>query len=118
MMLDKTLLSANILIVIIGPSMFMVFQTIPILVRSPIPFGFGESATNTGNVQLPFALVLLVFGPGLNNIKIGMKPITIKGLRHTDPYFVCINQSRWTDHYDIDVLQISSPEFFPQLFLA
>ncbi|MGC1927703.1 MAG: MFS transporter, partial [Candidatus Nitrosopolaris sp.] len=60
MMLDKTLLPANILIMIIGLSMFMVFQTIPILVRSPIPFGFGESATNTGNVQLPFALVLLI----------------------------------------------------------
>jgi MFS family permease len=41
MMLDKTLLPANILIMIIGLSMFMVFQTIPILVRSPIPFGFG-----------------------------------------------------------------------------
>jgi MFS family permease len=40
MMLDKTLLPANILIMIIGLSMFMVFQTIPILVRSPIPFGF------------------------------------------------------------------------------
>jgi len=63
MMLDKTLLPANIMIMIIGLSMFMVFQTIPILVRSPIPIGFGESATNTGSVQLPFALVLLVFGP-------------------------------------------------------
>ena len=63
MMLDKTLLPANILIMIIGLSMFMVFQTILILIRSPIPFGFGESAINTGNVQLPFALVLLVFGP-------------------------------------------------------
>jgi len=40
MMLDKTLLPANILIMIIGLSMFMVFQTIRILVRSPIPFGF------------------------------------------------------------------------------
>jgi|SRR5437016_14440321 len=63
MMLDKTLLPANILIIIIGLSMFMVFQTIPVLIRSPVPFGFGESATNTGNVQLPFALVRIVFGP-------------------------------------------------------
>jgi MFS family permease len=80
MMLDKTLLPANILIMIIGLSMFMVFQTIPILVRSPIPFGFGESATNTGNVQLPFALVLLVFGPtsGFIISKLGsLRPIMI-----------------------------------------
>lgn len=80
MMSDKTLLPANILIMIIGFSMFMVFQTIPILVRSPIPFGFGESAINTGNVQLPFALVLLVFGPtsGFIISKLGsLRPITI-----------------------------------------
>jgi len=80
MMLDKTLLPANILIMIIGLSMFMVFQTIPILVRSPTPIGFGESATNTGNVQLPFALVLLVFGPtsGFIISKLGsLRPIMI-----------------------------------------
>ncbi|HYA84308.1 MAG TPA: MFS transporter, partial [Candidatus Bathyarchaeia archaeon] len=80
MMLDKTLLPANILIMIIGLSMFMVFQTIPILVRSPIPFGFGESPINAGNVQLPFALVLLVFGPASGFIisKLGsLRPITI-----------------------------------------
>jgi MFS family permease len=80
MMLDKTLLPANILIMIIGLSMFMVFQTIPILVRSPIPIGFGESATNTGIVQLPFALVLLVFGPtsGFIISKLGsIRPILI-----------------------------------------
>ena len=45
-----------------------------------IPFGFGESAINTGNVQLPFALVLLVFGPtsGFIISKLGsLRPITI-----------------------------------------
>lgn len=62
-MLDKNLLTSNILIMIIGLSMFMVFQTIPVLIRSPVPFGFGDIASNVGNVQLPFALVLLVFGP-------------------------------------------------------
>jgi len=78
MLSDKILLPANILIVIIGLSMFMVFQTIPVLVRSPVPFGFGESASSTGNVQLPFALVLLVFGPtsGFIISKLGsLKPI-------------------------------------------
>jgi MFS family permease len=80
MMLDKTILPANILIMIIGLSMFMVFQTIPILVRSPTPIGFGESAINAGHVQLPFALVLLVFGPtsGFIISKLGsLRPIMI-----------------------------------------
>jgi len=60
--------------------MFMVFQTIPILVRTPIPIGFGESATDAGHVQLPFALVLLVFGPtsGFIISKLGsLRPIMI-----------------------------------------
>ena len=51
------------MILIVGLSMFMVFETIPILVRNPIPLGFGESALGVGNVQLPFAIVLLIFGP-------------------------------------------------------
>ena len=79
-MLDKNLLTSNILIMIIGLSMFMVFQTIPVLIRSPVPFGFGDTASNVGNVQLPFALVLLVFGPSSGFIisKLGsLKPIII-----------------------------------------
>jgi len=60
---NRTILSCNILIMIVGLSMFMVFQTIPVLVRSPSPLGFGEDPLMTSNVQLPFALVLLIFGP-------------------------------------------------------
>jgi MFS family permease len=79
-MLDKNLLISNILIMIIGLSMFMVFQTIPVLIRSPVPFGFGDTASKVGNVQLPFALVLLVIGPSSGFIisKLGsLKPIII-----------------------------------------
>ncbi|MGI0069484.1 MAG: MFS transporter, partial [Nitrosopumilaceae archaeon] len=32
-------------------------------VRSPLPLGFGGDPTTAANVQLPFALVLLIFGP-------------------------------------------------------
>jgi Major Facilitator Superfamily. len=60
---NRTILSCNVLIMIVGLSMFMVFQTIPVLVRSPSPLGFGEDPLMTSNVQLPFALVLLIFGP-------------------------------------------------------
>ncbi len=60
---NKIILPSNILIMIVGLSMFMVFQTIPVLIRSPSPLGFGEDPLMTSNVQLPFALVLLIFGP-------------------------------------------------------
>jgi MFS family permease len=48
---------------LVGFSMFLVFQTIPILVRNPEPIGFGEDAISAGRIQLPFAIVLLIFGP-------------------------------------------------------
>jgi len=78
LLLHKTVLPANLIIMIVGFSMFMVFQTIPILVRNPPPLGFGEDAVSTGNIQLPFALILLVFGPtsGFIISKLGsMKPV-------------------------------------------
>jgi MFS family permease len=62
LMLNKAILPANLIIMIVGLCMFMVFQTIPILVRNPQPLGFGEDAIGTGGVQLPFAVVLLFFG--------------------------------------------------------
>jgi MFS family permease len=78
LLFDKVVLPANLMILVVGLSMFMVFETIPILVRNPIPLGFGESALGVGNVQLPFAIVLLIFGPtsGFIISKLGsIKPI-------------------------------------------
>jgi hypothetical protein len=43
--------------------MFMVFQTIPILAESPKPLGFGAGVTDAAAIQLPFAVILLIFGP-------------------------------------------------------
>ena len=43
--------------------MFMVFQTIPILAESPPPAGFGDSITGAASIQLPFSIILLIFGP-------------------------------------------------------
>jgi MFS family permease len=60
---NRTLLLANIMIIVIGFSMFMVFQTIPILAESPKPIGFGANVTQAATIQLPFAVILLVFGP-------------------------------------------------------
>ncbi|HZA64434.1 MAG TPA: MFS transporter [Nitrososphaeraceae archaeon] len=78
LMLNKSILPANLIIMLVGFSMFMVFQTIPILVRNPEPVGFGEDAITAGKVQLPFAIVLLIFGPtsGFIVSKLGsLKPI-------------------------------------------
>lgn len=61
--LEPKILISSIIIMIIGLSMFMVFQTIPILVQTPGPIGFGGNPIDTGQVQLPFAIVLLIFGP-------------------------------------------------------
>src|SRR4029077_3429441 len=77
---NKIILPSNITIMIVGMSMFMVFQTIPVLVRSPTPLGFGEDPLMTSNVQLPFAIVLLIFGPtsGFIVSKLGsIKPIIL-----------------------------------------
>lgn len=74
----KAILPANLIIMVVGFSMFMVFQTIPVLVRNPLPLGFGGEAIAVAYVQLPFALVLLVFGPtsGLIVNKLGsVRPI-------------------------------------------
>jgi len=77
----KVLLPANIVIVIFGMTMFMVYQTIPILVRSPQPLGFGGDAVSTAMVQLPFMIVNLVFAPSSGFIvsKIGNLKPTVAG---------------------------------------
>ena len=81
LMAHKVLLPANIVILIFGITMFMVYQTIPILVRSPQPLGFGGDAVATAMVQLPFMIVILVFAPSSGFIvsKIGNLKPTVAG---------------------------------------
>ncbi|MDE1725996.1 MAG: MFS transporter [Thaumarchaeota archaeon] len=57
---DKVLLPSNIIMIIVGVSTFMVYQTIPILIRSPSPLGFGGDVITVAEVQLPFMIVSLV----------------------------------------------------------
>lgn len=61
--LDMRILASNIILLIVGMSMFTIFQTLPILVQSPYPLGFDNNALQMSLVQIPFALVLLVLGP-------------------------------------------------------
>jgi MFS family permease len=81
MMLNKRILLANIIIMIVGFSMFIVFQTIPILVQNPQPVGFGGDPISAAKVQLPFALIILVLGSasGLIITKFGSTKIIIIG---------------------------------------
>jgi MFS family permease len=77
----KIILPANIIIMIFGITMLMVYQTIPILVQSPQPLGFGGDAITTANVQLPFMAVFLIFAPSSGFIisKLGSLKPTIVG---------------------------------------
>ena len=81
LMTHKILLPANIIILIFGMTMFMVYQTIPILVRSPHPLGFGGDAVSSAMVQLPFMIVFLIFAPSSGFIvsKIGNLKPTVAG---------------------------------------
>jgi MFS family permease len=81
LMTQKVLLPANIILLILGITMFMVYQTAPILVRSPQPLGFGGDAVTTAMVQLPFMIVILIFAPSSGFIvsKIGNLKPTVAG---------------------------------------
>ncbi|MBI1829233.1 MAG: MFS transporter [Thaumarchaeota archaeon] len=57
---DKVLLPSNIILIIVGVSTFMVYQTIPILIRSPKPLGFGGDVITIATVQLPFMIISLI----------------------------------------------------------
>lgn len=79
--LNKTILQANILIFTLGFSMFTLFQSIPVLVENPKPAGFGGNSVSAAMVQLPFAIILLIFGPtsGFIISKIGSRIPIIAG---------------------------------------
>ena len=92
LMTHKVLLPANIIILIFGITMFMVYQTIPILVRSPYPLGFGGDAVTTAMVQLPFMIVILIFAPSSGFIvsKMGNLKPTIAGTAIMTIGFFCL----------------------------
>ncbi len=101
---NRTILSANLIILIIGFTHFMIFQSIPILARNPEPLGFGLDAVSTGNIQLPFAITFVLFGPasGLIISRMGsLKPIILGAIIssisflfmlffHTEEYYISV----------------------------
>lgn len=77
---DKTLLPAFILLIATGITMFMIYPTIVQLVRSPAPLGFGGTAVDAANVQLPFMVMFLVFA--------SVTPFVINRIGSTRPAFI------------------------------
>ncbi|HXW12508.1 MAG TPA: MFS transporter, partial [Nitrososphaeraceae archaeon] len=59
---NKVILSANIVNMVVGlTALMVVYQSIPILIRSPTPAGFGGDALSVANIQLPYMIVSLIF---------------------------------------------------------
>src|ERR687886_2224518 len=80
---DKTLLPSYIIAIATGITMFMAYPAIVQLVRNPIPLGFGGSAVDAANVQLPFMIMFLVFAsitPFIINRIGSIKPTIIGGI--------------------------------------
>lgn len=65
---NKTSLPIVSIFLILGFTMFMVYQTVPILTRAPIPLGFGGSTITSSLVLLPFTLVFLILSPIVSTI--------------------------------------------------
>jgi MFS family permease len=60
LMISKSFLPPTIILMLVFMSIFMVYLTIPVMVRSPQPLGFGGDAVAVASVQLPFMVVLLI----------------------------------------------------------
>jgi MFS family permease len=60
LMTSRSFLPPTIILMLVFMSIFMVYLTIPVMVRSPPPLGFGGDAVAVAAVQLPFMVVLLI----------------------------------------------------------
>jgi MFS family permease len=88
---DTTLLPTNILILTIGISIFIIYQSLPILIQSPIPLGFGGSPVEAASVQLPFMVLSLIISisSGFLVSRIGnMKPTIFGSIISATGFFL------------------------------
>lgn len=79
---NRPILISNIIVIIWGICTFAIFQTIPILVQSPVQAGgLGGNAVDAANIQVPFSITSLIFGPtsGFIISKIGSSKVTLVG---------------------------------------
>ena len=83
LLINKILLAANIINMVVGiTALMVVYQTIPILIRSPPPLGFGGNALTIANVQLPYMAVSLIvsIASGFIVSKFGNQMPTVLGI--------------------------------------
>jgi len=78
---NKMLLFGILILLIVGLCTFMVYQTIPIMIQSPQPLGFGGTELTTATIQLPFMIIFLIgsITSGFVLNKIGNKRLTAIG---------------------------------------
>ncbi len=62
LIINKILISSNVLRMIAGLIMFTILNTMPILIRNPKPVGFSENAFNTAMIIVPFMIAYLIIG--------------------------------------------------------
>jgi MFS family permease len=88
----KTILFANMINMTVGlTALMVVYQTLPILIRSPPPLGFGGNSSSIAYVQLPYMIVSLVISvaSGFVVSKFGnLKPITIGTIITSVGFFI------------------------------
>lgn len=77
---DKTLMPSYIIATVTGITMFMAYPAIVQLVRNPLPLGFGGSAVDAANVQLPFMIMFLLFS--------SIAPIIINRIGKLNPIII------------------------------
>jgi MFS family permease len=89
---NKVILSANIINMTVGfTALMVVYQSIPILVRNPLPVGFGGDALSIANVQLPYMTISLIFSfaSGFVISKFGnLRPIILGTIVTTIGFFI------------------------------
>jgi len=78
---NKTLLFGILILLIVGLCTFMVYQTIPIMIQSPQPLGFGGTELTTATTQMPFMIIFLIgsITSGFALEKIGNKKLAMVG---------------------------------------
>jgi MFS family permease len=89
---NRIILSANIINMTVGlTALMVVYQSLPILIRSPPPAGFGGEASSIAIVQLPYMVVSLIFSvaSGFVVAKFGnLRPTTMGTIVTTFGFFV------------------------------
>jgi MFS family permease len=89
---NKTILYANIINMTVGiTALMVVYQSIPILIRSPPPVGFGGDALGIANVQIPYMAISLIFSvtSGFVISKFGnLRPTTLGTIVTTIGFFI------------------------------